>query len=287
MKNNSELINFIEAGMELASCLPLYFSKYSNKIYNNKQLTTVVVLKQKLKQPFRGLIEWLKANPFVCSLLGLKKIPHYTTIQKFFARISSIILDKLLVECNERVKRKKARVAVDATGFYPMNASSYYCLRYLKPSYRREYTKLSIVVDTDRQTIIAQKIRKAPAHDNIDFLHLTRKTIKAVNVLSLSADKAYDARNNFEFLAFHKIKAVIPIRNIQRKRIMGFYRRKAFSEFDMQLYHQRSKVESVFSAMKRKYGSVLFSKSFNLQRKELICKCLAYNIDRKIILVFH
>jgi len=36
--------------------------------------------------------------------------------------------------------------------------------------------------------------------------------------------------------------------------------------------------------IKRKYGSFVLSKSFETQKKELLLRLVAYNIDRKIIL---
>ena len=55
-------------------------------------------------------------------------------------------------------------------------------------------------------------------------------------------------------------------------------------KFDKKIYHQRSKVEKVFSVIKRKYGSFILSKSFETQKKELLIRLVAYNIDRKLIL---
>ena len=37
-------------------------------------------------------------------------------------------------------------------------------------------------------------------------------------------------------------------------------------KFDKKIYHQRSKAETVFSVIKRKYGSFVLSKSFEIQR---------------------
>ena len=55
-------------------------------------------------------------------------------------------------------------------------------------------------------------------------------------------------------------------------------------KFDEKIYHQRSKVETVFSVIKRKYGSSVLSRSFETQKRELLLRMIAYNIDRKIIL---
>jgi transposase len=43
-------------------------------------------------------------------------------------------------------------------------------------------------------------------------------------------------------------------------------------------YHQRSNVESKFSAIKRKFGDALRSKSEVGQMNEILCKVIAHNL---------
>jgi len=45
-------------------------------------------------------------------------------------------------------------------------------------------------------------------------------------------------------------------------------------------YHQRSLVESVYSVLKTVTGSHLTSRRRKTQRRELMCRAIAYNIDR-------
>ncbi len=45
-------------------------------------------------------------------------------------------------------------------------------------------------------------------------------------------------------------------------------------------YHQRSKVESVFSVIKNYFGGTVFSRSIEGQLNELLFKVLAYNLCR-------
>jgi len=45
-------------------------------------------------------------------------------------------------------------------------------------------------------------------------------------------------------------------------------------------YHQRSLVESVYSALKTVFGNHLSSRRRKAQRRELMCRVIAYNIDR-------
>jgi transposase len=48
----------------------------------------------------------------------------------------------------------------------------------------------------------------------------------------------------------------------------------------MKRYHGRSRVESVYSILKRCFGNHLSSKRRSLQRRELHPKAIAYNIGR-------
>jgi transposase len=44
-------------------------------------------------------------------------------------------------------------------------------------------------------------------------------------------------------------------------------------------YHLRSNVESVFSAIKRKFGGSVRSKRYTAQANEILCKILCYNLS--------
>ena len=50
------------------------------------------------------------------------------------------------------------------------------------------------------------------------------------------------------------------------------------------IYHQRSKVEAVFSALKHRYGDTLFCRTAKMRRKEMALRFIAYNL--KIILYY-
>jgi hypothetical protein len=74
--------------------------------------------------------------------------------------------------------------------------------------------------------------------------------------------------------------SLIPIRDRKRKRISGYYRRKTIKWFDPVQYHQRNKVETVFSVMKRKFGESLKARKYQLQVKEIKIKVILYNLSR-------
>ncbi|OPY35740.1 MAG: hypothetical protein A4E35_02311 [Methanoregula sp. PtaU1.Bin051] len=74
--------------------------------------------------------------------------------------------------------------------------------------------------------------------------------------------------------------SLIPIRDRKRKRLSGYYRRRMRVLFDPELYHQRNKVETVFSVLKRKFGESLKARKYRLQVKEIKIKVILYNLSR-------
>jgi transposase len=57
-----------------------------------------------------------------------------------------------------------------------------------------------------------------------------------------------------------------------------FYRFMFDRETFLRHYHQRSNVESTFSAIKRKFGDAVRSKTDTAMRNEVLCKVLRHNV---------
>lgn len=271
---DSKYLNFIDKALELCKDIPRYFSKFSNKIFCNHQKLVLLVLKQKLKTTYRDLIEILKVSN-IPMYIGLRRIPHHSTLVKFAKKIKSNILNLLLPY------RKAKIVGLDSTGFEVGNRSMHYQIRTKHAIYRR-YIKLGISTDLKKQIILQHKINKGPRNDNKDFYAL----VKEIKTESVCADKGYDSYKNHKIVIKDlKAKSLIAQKSYGSKKIPRAkrkYRNQAKREFSEKEYHQRSKVESVFSSIKRKYGSCLKARTFYAQKKEVMLKLIAYNVDRII-----
>lgn len=60
--------------------LPLYSSRFSRHDYTQPQLFALLVLKQFLRTDYRGLVTLLAEWSELRRALGLKKVPHYSTL---------------------------------------------------------------------------------------------------------------------------------------------------------------------------------------------------------------
>lgn len=261
-------LKFIDDALELAKKLPKYFSKFSNKIYCNHQKLAIYILMQKLKLTTRGIVSYLRSNSDARMHLGLFKVPVHTTIIRFYTKIKKTIGFLLDI-------RQAATVAVDATGF-ELEAKSYYYRTVLnsdKKQKTKRYAKLSIAIDADKQFILNYRIRRKLRHDTKDFKYLLKDLI----CNQVIADKGYDDKNLRRFVITNlKALPIIPVR--RRTNFYGYLKQN--KKIDGKDYHKRNKIETVFSVIKRRYGSVLRCRSFATQNVEVISKLITYNLDR-------
>lgn len=274
MDNTSTLKMFLVSARKLISKIPRFDSKFSNKIYDNHQKMIILIFRQKMRMTYRGIVRFFRFSNLARALLNLRSVPDHSTLVKFHKRIKVEMLDSLLC------KKPVITSAIDSTGFETSHMSYHYANVWNRQDKRKHknYLKASIAIDTDSQYILSQKIRLGPRNDHIDF----ENVLKNVKCKFVVADKGYDSKSN-RYFVLRKMKAYP---HIPYRKISGRNYEKAGHPliFDEKIYHQRSKVETVFSVIKRKYGSFVLSREFESQKRELLIRMIAYNIDRNIIL---
>ncbi len=100
-----------------------------------------------------------------------------------------------------------------------------------------------------------------------------------------SGESKYGYKNKVERFAHRNAGAnsIIPLRyEVPLNRTTGFYRRKLKMNFPLDVYHQRSKIETVNSVEKRKFGDRLRGRLLKTQRREMKVVDVVYNIHRYI-----
>src|SRR5262245_5627017 len=79
---------FPRQALEVArAALPPYSCKFSKKDFTRHQHLAVLALKAFLKVGYRDVIEYLRDWSELRAELGLKKLPHFTTLQKAHTRL--------------------------------------------------------------------------------------------------------------------------------------------------------------------------------------------------------
>lgn len=274
--------------------IPLYFSKFSNKIYTNYTKIFLLVYKQFRKFTYEELLTDLADNNTLRAYLGLNKLPHYTTLIKFAKRLPSKILHKLMKAFSKLVP-KPQKVAIDSTGISLDNASPHYCKRIGLQTKKRPYLKTSILADIENYIVLLCKTRKKTRHDTIDAKPMIKKLAKTYNPDIFYADRGYDDNSIFK-LVFENLKAyplILQKRlDVPKYRRQGEYRKETFDVFDYGEYLQRNKIETLISMIKKRFGACVKSRHHKLQKVEVFLRILAFNIDRlirinhEVILIF-
>ena len=231
------------------------------------------------RKSYRMFVEWLIEAYYLRLFLGLSRIPHFTTLQKFTDRIYNSLLEKIISSFIVISDTKHIFAGIDSTGFKITHASQYYTDR---TELRRKYVKLSTGADVLQQIICTIKIRRAPTrHDNMDFRPIITRISEILPSSVVTADKGYDSEDNHllvrEYL--HAL-SVIPARyeHVQIWRTHGRYRKQMKRGYSKLLYNQRNKDEIIMSVIKRLFGEHIMSRLTRTQNRELSFRCITYNI---------
>ena len=108
--------------------IPVYNSKYSNKIFTNIQHLFLLVAKENTNFGYRKFTEFLYDSKLP-KYISLRKIPHFTTLQKFASRLAAKLVKKLIFMTRNLFKEQGTIFGVDSTGMELDHASSHYCKR--------------------------------------------------------------------------------------------------------------------------------------------------------------
>jgi hypothetical protein len=222
-------------------------------------------------------VEWLIEAYYLRLFLGLSRIPHFTTLQKFTDRINNALLEKIISSFIVISGTKHIFVGIDSTGFKMTHASQYYTER---TGLRRKYAKLSIGADVLQQIICTIKIRRAPTrHDNIDFRPLITRTSNILPLSVVTGHKGYDSEENHLLVREHlHAFSIIPARyeHVPIWRTHGKYRKQMKRNYSKLLYNQRNKDETIIS-IKRLFGEHLMSRLTRTRNRELSFRCILQN----------
>ena len=83
--------------------VPLYSGPFSRKLYTQHQHLKCLVVKTVFRLRYRELVDLLEVANALRHRLGLSKVPHYTTFQRFCARFPCRRLHQLIAGLAKRI----------------------------------------------------------------------------------------------------------------------------------------------------------------------------------------
>lgn len=217
-------------------------------------------------------------------------LPGHSVIQRGMKRLTITYIRKVMNRVTRFLRRKKMNIAVDSTGFSTHNSSTWYDIRIKRHGSRKDCLKLHISVDIDTGVIHWFTTTPWNHHDSKEFEQLIKNLPELGNVLG---DKALSSRNNCQLVYDKKGTPYLCFRKNTRSIskgcpawIISFRAYKNDTDAWLAVYHLRSIIESVFSSIKRRWGSFLNSRKPWMQKRELALKVLSYNLKQVLMILY-
>jgi len=287
------LVRFARIALEVSQAvLPDYRTKFSKHTFTQPQLLAVLCLMRYEDWTLRKAEVRLAEHGELRSALGLRKAPDHTTLYRFLRRLDERALVAALNETVRRLPKRRlhereppATVAVDATGLAPGAISTFYVRRTQnrggEPMLWRRWLKWLVVVDTDRQMVLAQEACSGPYNGSAMLRPLVDAAHEVTPLGVVVADAEFDSEHNHRHVRERCAAAsVIPAKRGKATWQLQGYRAKMRAAFPVQLYRRRALAESVFSAVKRRLSARAPGRSLETQRMQALLLGLAYNLYR-------
>ncbi len=213
-----------------------------------------------------------------------KPIPG-TKVTAFFEDAYFIPILKDLIGYSALPLRAVERdFAIDSSGFGTSRYEKWYDQKYGITRTKCLWVKTHIASGVKTNVVTAVRILDKDAADVSQFVPLVRESRRlGFTIDEVSADKAYASLENFEAIAECGAKGFIAFKANATGAVGGLFE-KAFHYFQfnqeeyMSHYHKRSNIESTFSAIKRKFGDSVMSRTDAGMVNEVLCKILCHNL---------
>lgn len=194
------------------------------------------------------------------------------------------ILHRLIQLSSLPMRSVETTFAPDSSGFCTSRFTRYYDVKYGVTREEAEWVKVHLITGVRTNIVCAVVILDKHAADCPQFKPLVEQTAESFPVKEVTADKGYLSHDNLEMIAGMGGTAYIPFKvnstsdggsSVWDKMFLRFMLHR---EDFLKHYHQRSNVESTFSAIKRKFGDSVKSKGDTAMKNEVLCKILAHNL---------
>lgn len=286
------LLAFARTALEVGrSVLPPYRTRFSKHQFTQPQLLAILCLMRYEDWTFREAEVRLHEHRELRQILGLKSVPDFTTVYRFLQRLEGQTLDRAVGETVRRMRggrgcgRRRARVAVDATGLAPGAVSTFFVRRLHhhgpKPLPWRHWLKWIVVADLDQQLLLSQSARQGPWNDCASLPAVVKAASQRRRIGVVLADAEFDSERNHTFIRQRLgAQSVIPAKRGKKTWRVRGVRAEMRRAFPRKLYRRRALVETLFSSVKRKLSARAPGRSLPMQMRQALLLGLSFNLYR-------
>jgi hypothetical protein len=286
------LLPFARIAVQVSKAvLPRYRSRFSKHQFTQPQLLAILCLMRYEDWTFREAEVRLGEHRELRQTLGLSSVPDFTTLYRFLQRLDDQTIERAVGETVRRLRgtrrkgRRRARVAVDATGLAQGAVSTFFVRRMhhhgQKPLPWRHWLKWVVAVDLDQQFVLSQLARRGPWNDCANLPAVVEVASQETSIGLVLADAEFDSERNHTYIRQQLgAQSVIPAKRGKKTWRVRGVRAEMRQAFPRQLYRRRALVESVFSSVKRKLSARAPGRSLRMQMRQALLLGLSFNLYR-------
>jgi hypothetical protein len=285
----------LELAVSFLFCLLPKSPKIVNKSrgrpgWDRRLLLVLLVLMGLLKKTYAAYEAEMRTNETLFRLLSVKSLPSKSCLQRFAKGLTTDYLRSILKAIAYKYCLKCANMFVDSTGFVLNKASSWFNIRIKRKVSKKDHYKLHALCLEKWQLILDFRITRGTKHDG-PILRYMLSPLKKIGLFF--GDGAYSCRKTLQmiedrdgspFIRFAKNATGKSKSYPAWRRQFLFF--KAFPVTWFSIYHQRSKMEGIFSAIKRRYGDKLRSRTRKSRNRELLFRIIAYNLRQALCIEY-
>jgi len=286
------LLPFAHVALQVCrAVLPRYRSRFSKHQFNQPQLLAILCLMRYEDWTFREAEVRLGEHRELRQALGLASVPDFTTLYRFLQRLDDITIDRAVGETVRRLRgaqrrsRRRARLAVDATGLAQGAVSTFFVRRMhhhgQKPLPWRYWLKWVVVADLDQQFLLSQIARRGPWNDCANLPAVVEAASEQTRIGLVLADAEFDSERNHTYIRKHLgAQSVIPAKRGKKTWRIHGVRAEMRRAFPRQLDRRRALIQSLFSSVKRKRSARAPGRSLRTQTRQALLLGLSFNLYR-------
>lgn len=276
----------LEKGLEILLSVALLLPAPTKKVgkgrrpYDYRIVLVLCILRILLRKRYADYESEMRFDKRLMEKLKLDKLPCKSTINNYAQLFSLSFLSSFNKKLIEAWIKKPVDLLLDASGIRLVGRSIWFSIRTKQKILKKDCDKIHIAVSLCSLLIANFRISNSKRNDS-PFL---KKLLKPFRLLGLIiVDKGYSGKKNAEYVANKKGAFFSPFKSNVEGKGMSLWSSlfklwKTFPNFCEAIYHQRSKVEAVFSALKNRYGDQLYSKKWFMRRREMAMRFIAYNV---------
>lgn len=248
--------------------------------YDYRIVLVLCVLRVLLRKSYADYETEMRNDKRLMDMLKTDRLPCKSTVNNYAFHFSLSLLSSFNRKLIDGWVKKPVDLLLDASGIRLVGRSIWFCLKTRQKILKKDCDKIHIALSLCSLLIVNFRITNSRRHDS-PFL---KKLLQPFRILGLVlADKGYTGKKNAEYVSGKRGSFFCPYKSNAHPTGFGIWANlyrlwMKFPSLCEGIYHQRSKVEAVFSALKKRYGDQLHGRKWYMRRREMAMRFIAYNV---------